>query len=99
VSEFELQEKDILCSLLKDKYNRDSLPDEIWHRARTHINDYRFAADVTWSAYAALIFECSKLLDSIYPGFMAEMDSIHLPLPRASSSIGVLQDFHQCLRF
>jgi len=30
---------------------------------------------------------------------MAEMDSIHLPLPRTSSSIGVLQDFHQCLSF
>jgi len=103
VFQFELQKKSILYSHLKYKYNTNTLPDEIWHHARLHINDgrlgYRFAADLTWSAYAASIFECSRLLDSIYPGSMAVIDSIHLPLPRASSSIGVLQDFHQRLRF
>ena len=29
VSDFELQKRDILCSLLTEKYNRDTLPDEI----------------------------------------------------------------------
>jgi len=101
VSQFELQKKDILCSLLKHKYTRDSLPDDIWQRARLHINDgglgYRFAEDVTWSAYAASVFECSSLLDKIYPGFSVELEAAHLH--RESQSIGVINDFAACLRF
>jgi len=101
VAQYDRMKQEIFCSLLQDIYTVDDLPPELWKRACLNIGDgglgYRCATDVTCSAYAASIIECSSLLDKIYPGFTTTMENIHESVNHCG--LNVLEDFRACLNF
>jgi hypothetical protein len=101
VAQYDRMKQEIFCSLLQDIYTVDDLPPELWKRACLNIGDgglgYRCVTDVTCSAYAASIIECSSLLDKIHPGFIATMENIHMSVGHCG--LNVLEDFRACLNF
>ena len=101
VTAFDRMKREIFCSLIKDVYTAGNIPQELWKRACLNIGDgglgYRSVYDVSFSAYAASLIECSHSLDKTLPGFVQRLENIHtLHQP---SELNVLKDFQDCLKF
>ena len=101
VSAFDRMKREIFCSLLEDVFTADNIPEELWKRACLNIGDgglgYRSVHDVSFSAYAASLVECSRSLDKTLPDFVQRLENIHtLQQP---SDLNVLRDFQDCIQF
>jgi len=100
VSAYDCMKREIFCSLLNGIYTADSVPPELWKRACLNIGDgglgYRSVYDVSFSAYAASLMQCSGLLEKTFPSFQASIGSVHTSTQHCG---GVLENFKECLQF